>query len=72
MYKIQKNIPIPPKVVGRKNPYPFDDMEVGDSFSVPLNKYKAVTYAINRHQKVSNMKFTRRALSNEVRVWRIS
>lgn len=69
MYKIQKNIPIPSK--SRKKLYPFGDMEVGDSFAVPLNKNKAIIYAVSKAVKGSEKKFTRRVLANEIRIWRI-
>lgn len=72
MYKIQKNIPIPAKKPqGRKQVYPFARMEVGDSFVVPLSKSKSLASSINKYAKSLGMKFTRRVLGKEVRVWRI-
>jgi hypothetical protein len=35
---IEKGVPIPPPSTGgRKRKYPFDEMEVGDSFTLPLS-----------------------------------
>jgi hypothetical protein len=35
--KIEKGIPLPPTTMGRARIYPFKEMEIGDSFFVPLN-----------------------------------
>lgn len=38
-YQIEKNVPLPPKSQpGRKEKYPFREMEVGDSFLVTDQK----------------------------------
>lgn len=34
-FQIEKNVPIPDRVAGRAGRYPWDDMEVNDSFFVP-------------------------------------
>jgi hypothetical protein len=34
-YKIEKNIPIPPKRGGKGSKYPWGEMKQGDSFFVP-------------------------------------
>ena len=34
--QIEKDVPLPPEGMGRPAKYPFRDMEIGDSFSVPL------------------------------------
>lgn len=41
-YKIDKDIPIPEPVVCWRE-FPFEDMEVGDSFFVKKSTYKHVT-----------------------------
>lgn len=35
MYKLEKNVPIPPKASSRQGKYPFEQMEPGDSFFTP-------------------------------------
>ena len=82
--KIDKGIPIPPRyrltLAGAKE---FDALEVGDSFAVPVPKEymrkPAVWVGTNRlrnavyyYAKRTGKKFTVRALSGEIRVWRIA
>lgn len=48
---IEAGIPVPPKKAfvgrgGRKSKYPFEDMQVGDSFAMPLGRQKK--YPSNR------------------------
>jgi hypothetical protein len=40
MYQIEKGIPVPN--LGRKRKYPFAEMEIGDSFLVPMGDGKNV------------------------------
>lgn len=71
---IDKGVPVPPSNVSRRK-YPFDAMEVGDSFFVAGRQHK-VYGAINWHTKHSNKRFTtRKVVENGVagiRVWRVS
>lgn len=74
MYKIQKNVPIPSKTAhGRKKVYPFEKMEVGDSFAVPLIKTKTVTSAVSQENKKykGERRYTIRVIKNKTRIWRI-
>lgn len=82
MYKIEKNIPITNKA-GRKKSllFPFDEMEVLDSFYVYLdeNEYKdisslrsTITKEISRYVKQNpDTKFKTSADETGIRVWRI-
>lgn len=77
MIVIEKNIPLPsPRnllSMGRPRIYPFNVMEVGDSFAIPLKKKNAVAATANRYGKNNNMKFATRLMDNGmVRVWRIA
>lgn len=79
-YKIEKNIPIPPEEAEDKTEkYPFDGMEVGDSFLVECEpsmrkvyrstlEVAALDWAIRRESKA---KFTARDAFKGVRVWRV-
>jgi hypothetical protein len=82
---IDKNIPAPAGTRGRPARYPFADMEVGDSFAVPLagetwgkgTSDKAVSRlsnASNSFGKRNNWKFVTRSRKAEgvVRCWRIA
>jgi hypothetical protein len=67
MLPIEKNVPIPAR-------YPFGEMEVGDSFAIPLGVARnTVTVAAGRYDDKHNMKFTvRRMADNTLRCWRIA
>ena len=79
-YKVSKGIPIPGQR-GASTPqnYPFFQMEIGDSFSVPKSEEKAIRNAISRvHNKNKNLQFTTRKMGPvgraklpHYRVWRI-
>lgn len=73
--EIEKNIPIPKGKIG----YPFEQMEVGDSFFIKrgdndVNKLRAsiaslATYYVNRYDH--KKKFATKVLVDGVRCWRI-
>jgi hypothetical protein len=42
MFEVEKNVPMPPVYAGRNAKYPFADMEVGDSFAIPLDGVPAM------------------------------
>jgi hypothetical protein len=76
MYKIDKNIPIPKGIHGGGPPckYPFDDMEVGDSFLIPCTREEKgnIQSAVNASMKrVPHMRFTTKYVTKGIRVWRI-
>jgi hypothetical protein len=76
--KIEKNIPIPT----RKRKYPFEKMEVGDSFTVPLMKHngsglmtEARRFALKKRLNWDFMTKTvvegRKHKVKKTRIWRI-
>ena len=77
-YKMEKGIPL--AWIRRRRPslkYPFDQMEAGDSFFVPLNagdELKSlcgrVTHATISATKRLGRKFTLRSGETGVRIWR--
>ena len=79
MITIDKAVPIPEtkKTGKRRSLYPFENMEVNDSFLVP-NPLKLTTLILrNRvnsaaayHSKIDGMKFTVRDTVEGIRVWR--
>jgi len=75
-FKIDKNVPIPEGRWGkRRKKYPFDEMEVGDSFFIHGGKQESIT-SIMRHwrEKLGHKYTTRSVVENGVkgvRVWRI-
>ena len=52
--------------------YPYESMEVGDSFAVPLGARAKVLNANYRAGKRLSMKFVARTEGDVVRVWRVA
>lgn len=70
MITIQKGIPLPK--ARNKHGFPFEDMEVGDSFELPASeRMAAARLAYNKGIEL-NARFSIRKISEEkIRVWRI-
>jgi hypothetical protein len=72
MYKVEKNIPVPPKSRGTGSyKYPFAYMEVGDSFFVKNGNSKRISVSCRGYAIRKGGKFSCRTLPGGVRVWRI-
>ena len=70
-FTIEKGIPVPKQVgAGRKNKYPFDAMEVGDSFFVKDGTVKTLSRSCGIYGKRLERKFASRTVDGGVRVWR--
>jgi hypothetical protein len=80
--KIDKGIPTPEYIHGggrRKNKYPFEKMEVGDSFFCKCKKedaQKTQATLKNSSQRLPEMRFTtkfvvERGRGSGVRIWRV-
>lgn len=65
--KVDKGIPVPRK-------YPFDKMEVGDSFAVPPGVSRTtVSIAAMRYGRKHGMKFVTRMMPDRThRCWRVA
>lgn len=81
MIKIDKDVPVPGKNSFRKSIYPFDIMEIGDSFLVELKDGEVLRRVISRVSSVAGLaakrsgggvKFTARQTADGIRVWRIA
>lgn len=77
--KIEKNIPIAPKrAPGRpsKSKYPFNEMEIGDSFFVSGITLSTINCTVRkfrmRNARNDGLKFTVRAVDGGFRVWRVA
>lgn len=73
MHKIEKNIEIPRRCAnskGRPFKYPFNEMEVGDSFLTGEPRSR-ISGAIGGYRKRHGCKFAARTVEGGVRVWRI-
>lgn len=78
--EIEKDIPIPKKLLSTKRscPYPLKEMEVGESFLVPnpdnlplLQLRNQTNSKINYYNKDLGYKFTIRNTEEGLRVWRV-
>jgi len=76
MIKIEKNVPIPNKKrSGRKTKYPFDKMEIGDSFFTDNILPIALYQAAHHWNKRSGNKYRWKAYKEGefgARIWRIN
>ena len=71
---IESHVPIPLKSSkgGRKIKYPVADLEVGDSFTVPIGMIGSLRSVVSRYAYNNpKRKFTTRTEGDRVRVWRI-
>jgi len=72
--KIEKNVPMPKRKLGnpRTSRYPWDTMEVGDSFVFP-NKVKRTTAMSLSYRtgKITGKRFAIRSVNEGIRVWRL-
>lgn len=79
---IEKGIPIPRKKVPGSPPdprgkyatrqyYPWNEMEVGDSFLVTNRKASTLSASMTSATRRTGFKFTARTLEKGVRIWRI-
>jgi hypothetical protein len=68
--KIEKRVPIPERIVAPG--YPFDQMEVGDSFSVPIKQLNSARASMHyEHRKNDGRRFISRTNSKAARFWRV-
>ena len=68
-YQIEHNVPMPSRRAGR---YPFPNMGIGDSFTVPVEMEKqaraAATYFSRKNPEY---RFTGKKTETGLRIWRI-
>lgn len=78
VYKVEKGVPITRKTMDRCR-FPFDKMDVGDSFLIPAKEQEpmkarisiySATNSFNRNHK-TKLKMSSRADKTGLRVWRI-
>lgn len=70
-FHIEKGIPVPKMTgAGRKTKYPFESMQVGDSFFVKDGAVKTLSRSCGTYGKRLERKFTSRTVDGGARVWR--
>jgi hypothetical protein len=74
-YKIEKNIPIPrttKQATPKQSIYPFNLMEVTDSFAAPLDKKQSLRNMAGDYKRLNaGWDYITREYKNEIRIWRI-
>lgn len=69
MIKIDKKVALPK--ASQRGVYPFTDMDVGDSFTVPLKNAKSARTAAYAYARRYGVKFTTRTSDGKtLRIWR--
>lgn len=81
VFIIEKNVPIPPKIHGGvRRKYFFGEMEIGDSFFIPVlppkDKLSIQTSVLAAHHMYNkshgtHIKITTRQVADGVRIWRV-
>ena len=76
--KIEHDIEIPDSFLEGRNIYPFNEMQIGDSFLVlpetedeSLRLYNNVQAAASMYAKRNNVKFSARRETIGIRIWRV-
>lgn len=69
MYEIEKDVPVPRHLNVK---YPFEKMEIGDSFTESLKKRNRIASAAMTYGLRNDVKFTVRKINDDtLRVWRV-
>lgn len=70
-YVIEQGVPMPSKMAGRGHKYPFQQMEVGDSFLAPLADRSRISSRATITGKRNGLAFSvRKVGSEQIRIWR--
>lgn len=71
-FQIEKGVPVQAKRIGKKPRFPFAEMEVGDSFTVPITARGSVSASALYWTRKTGYMFVCRTTSDKtVRVWRV-
>jgi hypothetical protein len=71
-FKVEKGVPIPKPKMGRHTKYPWNEMNIGDSFPVTIKQYLTVRANVGYRNRTYNDKyFILRQCDGKYRVWRI-
>lgn len=69
MFEIEKDVPLPTIKHGKK--YPWEQMDVGDSFFVPEVKQSLMGTNAAHNTRMTGRRYTTRKENGGVRVWRV-
>ena len=70
VYEITKKVPIPQPL--KKHNYPYEQLQVGESFWVSGVRMQALCNINRRHGKRLNRQFVCRKEGDGVRIWRVA
>ena len=70
--KIEKNVPVPERYSRSSAKYPWNTMEVGDSFLSHVSKIACLVSARAQAERKTGRKFITRTTPEGVRVWRVA
>lgn len=70
MYEISKDVPVPPPI--RRMNYPYEQLQVGESFWVAGVSMQSLCNANRRQSKRLERKFICRRENEGVRIWRVA
>ena len=71
-FNVEQGVPVPKSTgAGRKTNYPFESMQVGDSFFIKDGKVKTVSRSCGIYSKRFGCKFISRTVEGGARVWRV-
>ena len=74
MFEVIKNLPIPSRGRRGRNmeyTYPWDKLEVGDAFHVPLELARTVICASSNHAKKYKRRYVTRRIEDRIYIWRV-
>jgi len=69
---IEKGVPMPPPVAKRGFMGVAREMEVGDSFVIPMSVASARNFAGNCNRVLGPKRFVSRKVDDGLRIWRVS
>lgn len=69
MISIDKNVPLPPPRANH-NKYPWNIMQVGDSFIIPQESHSAYSNAYRASERYAPKRFVCRQVKEGYRIWR--
>ena len=70
MYEISKDVPLPEPI--KRHNYPYEDLQVGESFWVSGISMQSLCNSNRRKSKLLDRKFVCRKEGDGVRVWRVA
>lgn len=72
VYRVEKGIPMPESRRGGLVKYPFQTMDIGDSFEFPLQEYAAIQSACRAGRLIKDKRFSlRKETTTTGRIWRV-